>query len=28
VYIENMSIQLDIEIMFYTIGVIFNGKGK
>ena len=28
VYIENMSIQLDIEILFYTIGVIFNGKGK
>lgn len=28
VYIENMSILLDIKIMFYTIGVIFNGKGK
>lgn len=28
VYIENMSIRLDIKIMFHTIGVIFNGKGK
>lgn len=28
VYIENMSISLDIKIMFHTIGVIFNGKGK
>lgn len=28
VYIENMSIKLDIKIMFHTIGVIFNGKGK
>lgn len=28
VYIENMSIGLDVKIMFHTIGVIFNGKGK
>lgn len=28
VYIENMSIRLDLKIMFHTIGVIFNGKGK
>ena len=28
VYIENMSISLDIKIMFHTIAVIFNGKGK
>jgi exopolysaccharide biosynthesis polyprenyl glycosylphosphotransferase len=28
VYIENMSLRLDIRIMFYTLGVIFNGKGK
>lgn len=28
VYIENMSISLDLKIMFYTIGVIFDGKGK
>ena len=28
VYIENMSIKLDIKIMFHTIGVIFNGRGK
>ena len=28
VYIENMSIRLDIRIMFYTLGVIFGGKGK
>ena len=27
-YIENMSIGLDLKIMFYTISVIFNGKGK
>ena len=28
VYVENMSLGLDIKIMFYTLGVIFNGKGK
>ena len=28
VYVENMSLGLDLKIMFYTLGVIFNGKGK
>lgn len=28
VYVENMSLRLDIRIMFYTLGVIFNGKGQ
>lgn len=28
VYMENMSILLDVKIMFYTIGVILDGKGK
>lgn len=28
VYMENMSIRLDIKILFYTIGVIIDGKGK
>ena len=28
VYVENMSILLDMKIMFYTIGVILRGKGK
>lgn len=28
VYIENMSLTLDVKIMFHTIGVIFNGKGQ
>lgn len=28
VYVENMSILLDMKIMIYTIGVILNGKGK
>ena len=28
VYVENMSLLLDLKIMFYTIGVIIKGKGK
>lgn len=28
VYIENMSLLLDLKIMFYTIGVILKGKGQ
>ncbi len=28
VYLENMSLLLDLKIMFFTIGVIINGKGK
>jgi lipopolysaccharide/colanic/teichoic acid biosynthesis glycosyltransferase len=28
VYIENMSLGLDLKIMFYTMGVILNGRGK
>lgn len=28
VYMENMSIRLDIKILFFTIGVILDGKGK
>lgn len=27
-YMENMSIQLDLKILFFTIGVICDGKGK
>ena len=27
-YMENMSIRLDVKILFYTIGVILDGKGK
>ncbi|MCQ2343025.1 MAG: exopolysaccharide biosynthesis polyprenyl glycosylphosphotransferase [Paludibacteraceae bacterium] len=27
-YMENMSLKLDIKILFYTIGVILDGKGK
>ncbi len=27
-YIRNMSLALDIKIMFYTIAIIFKGKGK
>lgn len=28
VYMENMSLGLDLKILFYTLGVIFNGKGQ
>lgn len=28
VYIENMSVLLDLKILFYTVGVILKGKGK
>ena len=28
VYMDNMSIRLDIKILFHTIGVILDGKGK
>ena len=28
VYVENMSLLLDMKIMFFTIGVIIHGKGK
>jgi len=28
VYMENMSLRLDAKILFYTIGVILDGKGK
>lgn len=28
VYVENMSLLLDLKILFYTIGVILRGKGK
>ena len=28
VYVENMSLLLDMKILFYTVGVIVHGKGK
>ena len=28
VYVENMSLLLDLKIMFYTIGVVLKGKGQ
>jgi lipopolysaccharide/colanic/teichoic acid biosynthesis glycosyltransferase len=28
VYVENMSLLLDIKSMFYTIGVVLTGKGQ
>lgn len=28
IYMENMSIRLDIKIIFYTLGVLIDGKGK
>lgn len=28
VYVENMSLLLDLKILFFTIGVIIHGKGQ
>ena len=27
-YLENMSITTDLKILIYTVGIIFQGRGK